>query len=97
MELISGATPLSHEKHLKQSPEPQQLLWASMSRDEHLMDSETKKDVNDKLERPTLKIGGTRTAPHLAFFQKKMGSFCCVFETPCSGGYYDPYPSFGLT
>ena len=50
------AAPLINEVHLKQGPEPKDILWSSISRDWDLLENDTKKDIKDKLKRPTWKL-----------------------------------------
>ena len=47
------AAPLINEVDLKQGPEPKDILWSSIARDWDLLDNDTRKDIKDKLKRPT--------------------------------------------
>ena len=69
-----AAAPLLNEKDL-QNPGPKDLLWSSISRDWDLLDGDTKKDIRDKLKRPTWKMEDQGQPPTWPAFKRAWDVF----------------------
>ena len=69
-----AAAPLLREDAL-QNPGPKDLLWSSISRDWDLLDGDTKKDIRDKLKRPTWKMEDQGQPPTWPAFKRAWDDF----------------------
>ena len=65
------ADPLINEVDIKQGPKPKDMLWSSISRDSDLLDNDTKKDITDKLKRPTWKLDDPGHPPSWPSFKQE--------------------------
>ena len=69
-----AAAALLNEEDL-QNPGPKNLLWLSISRDEDLLDGDTKKDIRDKLKRRTWKMEDQGQPPTSPAFKRAWDVF----------------------
>ena len=74
------AAPLINEVDFKQGPEPKDILWSSISRDWDLLDNDTKKDITDKLKRPTWKLKDPGHPPTSPSFKREWVLFAAYWK-----------------